>query len=116
MDRLQLRLFAYALMALIVGILKQFTDLDNNVIISIALIGVILILIGYVYKTKGRDEAIFFIVMILFLLIPTSILFFSGIPNSLPGPWGGILIGITASISILIGLITCIKFFDLKNF
>lgn len=109
MIRFPLRAFAYASLFLMIALLKLFTDLDNDIIISIAIIGVFLILFTYIFYTEGHATLNAFLIITAFIGLPMFILMYLDIPNSLPWVWGGILYIITVSFFGILAIVTIVK-------
>ncbi len=102
MIRFPLRAFAYASLFLIIAVLKLFTDLGNDIIISITIIGVFLLLFTYIFHAEGHSTLNASIIIMAFIGLPMFILMYLDIPNSLPGVWGGIL---CAGVVIFMGIL-----------
>lgn len=109
MIRFPLRAFAYASLFLIIALLKLFTGLDNDIIISISIIAVFLILFTYIFNTEGHSSLNAAIIITAFIGLPIFILMYLDIPNSLQGVWGGILMAITVVIFGVLAIYTIIK-------
>ena len=109
MIRFPLRAFAYASLFLIIALLKLFTGLDNDIIISISIIAVFLILFTYIFNTEGHSSLNAAIIITAFIGLPIFILMYLGIPNSLQGVWGGILMAITVVIFGVLAIFTIVK-------
>ena len=109
MIRFPLRAFAYASLFLIIALLKLFTDLDNDIIISISIIAVFLILFTYIFNTEGHSSLNAAIIITAFIGLPIFILMYLDIPNSLQGVWGGILMAITVVIFGVLAIFTIVK-------
>lgn len=109
MIRFPLRAFAYASLFLIIVFLKLFTDLGNDIIISISIIAVFLILFTYIFNTEGHSSLNAAIIITAFIGLPIFILMYLDIPNSLQGVWGGILMAITVVIFGVLAIFTIVK-------
>lgn len=109
MIRFPLRAFAYASLFLIIALLKLFTGLDNDIIISISIIAVFLILFTYIFNTEGHSSLNAAIIITAFIGLPIFILMYLDIPNSLQGVWGGILMAITVVIFGVLAIYTIVK-------
>ena len=109
MIRFPLRAFAYASLFLIIALLKLFTGLDNDIIISISIIAVFLILFTYIFNTEGHSSLNAAIIITAFIGLPIFILMYLDIPNSLQGVWGGILMAITVVIFGVLAIFTIVK-------
>ena len=109
MSRNYLRPVAYISLFLIILILGMFTDWDQKLIFSIALIGVFLILFTYIFATEGPVLLNVAIIITAFIGLPMFLMMYLDIPNSLPGIWGGILVGITVIIFGILAIVTIAK-------
>ena len=97
MPRYLLRAIAYISLFLICIILKAFTNVDNDVVVSIAIIAVFLILFTYIFNTEAHATLNAILIITSFIFLPMLIVMILGIPNSLPGIWGWILAIVTVS-------------------
>lgn len=109
MIRFPLRAFAYASLFLIIVFLKLFTDLGNDIIISISIIAMFLILFTYIFNTEGHSSLNAAIIITAFIGLPIFLLIYLNIPNSLQGVWGGILMAIAALIFGVLAIYTIVK-------
>lgn len=109
MIRFPLRAFAYASLFLIIVFLKLFTDLGNDIIISISIIAMFLILFTYIFNTEGHSTLNAAIIITAFIGLPIFLLIYLNIPNSLQGIWGGILMAIAALIFGVLAIYTIVK-------
>lgn len=109
MIRFPLRAFAYASLFLIIVFLKLFTDLGNDIIISISIIVMFLILFTYIFNTEGHSTLNAAIIITAFIGLPIFLLIYLNIPNSLQGIWGGILMAIAALIFGVLAIYTIVK-------
>lgn len=109
MIRFPLRAFAYASLFLIIVFLKLFTDLGNDIIISISIIAMFLILFTYIFNTEGHSSLNAAIIITAFIGLPIFLLMYLDIPNSLQGIWGGILMAIAALIFGVLAIYTIVK-------
>lgn len=109
MIRFPLRAFAYASLFLIIVFLKLFTDLGNDIIISISIIAMFLILFTYIFNTEGHSTLNAAIIITAFIGLPIFLLIYLNILNSLQGIWGGILMAIAALIFGVLAIYTIVK-------
>lgn len=108
---------------LVLVLLGVFTNLNHQIIVSIAIIGVFLILFTYVFTTENGHTALNVAVIITsFIILPVFILLYLGVPDYLPVPWGGVLavlviivFGILAVYAISRLNFVEIEFFDRKK-
>lgn len=91
MIRFPLRAFSYISLFVLILLFKMFAGLDNDIIISIAIMGAFLILFTYIFNTEGHATLNVFIFLSAFIVLPVFILLFLGILDSFPAIWGGIL-------------------------
>lgn len=78
---------------LVLVFLALFTDMNHQIIVSIAIIGVFLILFTYIFTTDNGHMLLNVSVIITsFILLPVFILLYLDVPDSLPVPWGGVLV------------------------
>ena len=76
--------------------LGLFTNLTLQMMVSIAIIGVFLILFTFVFTAENGHMALNVSVIIAaFIFLPVFILLYLGVPDSLPAPWGGVLAVLT---------------------
>ena len=81
---------------LVLVLLGIFTNLNHQIIVSIAIIGVFLILFTYVFTTeKGHVALNVCVIITSFIILPVFILLYLKVPDSLPVPWGGVLAVLT---------------------
>ena len=81
---------------LVLVLLGIFTNLNHQIIVSIAIIGVFLILFTYVFTTeKGHATLNVCVIITSFIILPVFILLYLKVPDSLPVPWGGVLAVLT---------------------
>ena len=97
----KLRLITYISLFLIIAALKFFTNVSNDVIISIAIIMVFLILFTFVFNTEGPKALKIFVIVFSFVVLPLFILYYLGVLNSFSSPLEGIVIAIVV---ILLGV------------
>ena len=72
--------------------LGLFTNLTLQMMVSIAIIGVFLILFTFVFTAENGHMALNVSVIIAaFIFLPVFILLYLRVPDSLPAPWGGVL-------------------------
>ena len=91
MIRFPLRAFSYISLFVLILLFKMFAGLDNDIIISIAIMGAFLILFTYIFNTEGHTTLNVFIFLSAFIVLPVFILLFLGILDSFPAILGGIL-------------------------
>lgn len=81
---------------LVLILLVLFTNINPQIIVSIAIIGVFLILFTYVFTTENGHTLLNVAVIITsFIVLPVFILLYLKLPDSLPAPWGGVLAVLT---------------------
>ena len=86
------RTIIFILIFLALIILGIFTNLDYRIMLSIAIIGVFLILFTFVFIAENGHMALNVSVIIAaFIFLPVFILLYLRVPDSLPAPWGGVL-------------------------
>ncbi len=72
--------------------LGLFTNLTLQMMVSIAIIGVFLILFTFVFTAENGHMALnVFVIIAAFVFLPVFILLYLRVPDSLPAPWGGVL-------------------------
>ena len=77
---------------LVLVLLGIFTNLNHQIIVSIAIIGVFLILFTYVFTIeKGHAALNVCVIVTSFIILPVFILLYLKVPDSLPVPWSGVL-------------------------
>ncbi len=77
-----LRLIAAIVLFLMIFALSMFTNLDNNVIVSILLISIFLIIFTYVFKIEVHSLLKTFVILFSFIVLPVFVLFYLGFWNS----------------------------------
>ena len=82
MGKFPLRLIAAIALFLMIFALRMFTNLDNNVIVSIFLISIFLKIITYVFKIEGPSLLKTFVILFSFIVLPVFVLFYLGFWNS----------------------------------
>ena len=108
---------------LVLVLLGIFTNLNRQIIVSIAIIGVFLILFTYVFTTENGHTALNVAVIITsFIILPVFILLYLGVPDYLPVPWGGVLAVLVIIVFGILAVYTIsrlnfveIEFFDRKK-
>ena len=81
---------------LVLVLLGIFTNLNRQIIVSIAIIGVFLILFTYLFTTeKGHTTLNVAVIITSFIILPVFILLYLKVLDSLPVPWGGVLAVLT---------------------
>ena len=92
MARHPLRTVFCILLFLVLVLLGVFTKLNHQIIVSIAIIGVFLIMFTYVFTTeKGHAALNVCVIITSFIILPVFILLYLEVPDSLPAPLGGVL-------------------------
>ncbi len=77
---------------LVLVLLGIFTNMNHQIIVSIAIIGVFLILFTYVFTIeKGHVALNVAVIITSFIILPVFILLYLEVPDSLPAPLGGVL-------------------------
>lgn len=82
MGKFPLRLIAAIALFLMIFALRMFTNLDNNVIVSILLISIFLIIFTYVFKIEVPSLLKTFVILFSFIVLPVFVLFYLGFWNS----------------------------------
>lgn len=82
MGKFPFRLIAAIALFLMIFALRMFTNLDNNVIVSILLISIFLIIFTYVFKIEGSSLLKTFVILFSFIVLPVFVLFYLGFWNS----------------------------------
>lgn len=108
MEKFPSRLIGFLALFLIIIALRMFTDLDNNVIVSILLISIFLIIFTYVFKIEGHEALKIFVILFSLIALPVFVLFYLGILNSFSNPFETValialvmLFGLMAVIAII---------------
>ncbi|MBQ2666786.1 hypothetical protein [Methanobrevibacter sp.] len=109
MIRSPLRLITVISLFLIVLILEFFTDINQNVIFSIALITLFLILFTFIFKTPGHSLLNIFVIFFSFICLPLFVLWYLDVFNSLLWPWGSISLAIVVVILGILSIVTMVK-------
>ena len=104
-----LRLIAAIALFLMIFALRMFTNLDNNVIVSILLISIFLIIFTYVFKIEGPNLLKTFVILFSFIFLPVFVLFYLGFMNSFSNPRVGIILIALVMLLGLLAIITMIK-------
>ena len=86
MGKFPFRLIATIALFLMIFALRMFTNLDNNVIVSILLISIFLIIFTYVFKIEGPSLLKTFVILFSFIVLPVFVLFYLGFLNSFSNP------------------------------
>ena len=86
MARSNLRLLSAVFLILLVFLLKFFSRLEDNVIISIVLILIFLILFTFIFDDEGPRPLKIFIIIFSFICLPLFILFYLGVFNYFSNP------------------------------
>ncbi len=108
---------------LVLILLGIFTNLNHQIIVSIAIIGVFLILFTYVFTTeKGHAALNVCVIITSFIILPVFILLYLKVPDLLPVPWGGVLAVLTVIVFGILAVYTIsrlnfveIEFFDRRK-
>ena len=108
---------------LVLILLVLFTNINPQIIVSIAIIGVFLILFTYVFTTENGHTLLNVAVIITsFIVLPVFILLYLKLPDSLPAPWGGVLAVLTVIVFGILAVYAIsklnfveIEFFDRKK-
>ena len=82
MGKFPFRLIAAIALFLMIFALRMFTNLDNNVIVSILLISIFLIIFTYVFKIEVHSLLKTFVILFSFIVLPVFVLFYLGFWNS----------------------------------
>ena len=109
MGKFPLRLIAAIVLFLMIFALRMFTNLDNNVIVSILLISIFLIIFTYVFKIEGPNLLKTFVILFSFIFLPVFVLFYLGFMNSFSNPRVGIILIALVMLLGLLAIITMIK-------
>ena len=94
---------------LIIFVLRFFTGINQNVIISIALVMLFLALFTFVFKTQGHSALNVSVIVFSFICLPLFILWYLGIFESLSWPWGSILLAVFVCILGVVSIATMVK-------
>lgn len=108
MSRSPIRLIAYASLFLIVTVLTLFTNLDHEIILSIALILVFLIIFTYIFKTNGSRTLKAAVIVFIFIGLPMFILTYLNNKYHF-GVLAGVMAVILASVFGILSIITIVK-------
>lgn len=111
MNRNPLRLIAYISLFLVIASLILFTNLEENMIISIALILIFLMIFTYIFKIEGPKTLKVIIILFTFIGLPLFLIFYLNLFNSLIA---SILAGVMAIICGIASIITIIKLDDVE--
>ena len=109
MGKFPLRLIAAIALFLMIFALRMFTNLDDNVIVSILLISIFLIIFTYVFKIQGPNVLKIFVIIFSFIFLPVFVLFYLGFWNSFSNPIIGIMLIAFVMLLGLLAIITMIK-------
>ena len=109
MGKFPFRLIAAIALFLMIFALRMFTNLDNNVIVSILLISIFLIIFTYVFKIEGPNLLKTFVILFSFIFLPVFVLFYLGFMNSFSNPLVGIILIALVMLLGLLAIITMIK-------
>lgn len=108
MSRSPIRLIAYASLFLIVTLLTLFTNLDHEIILSIALILVFLIIFTYIFKTNGPKTLKAALIVFIFIGLPIFILTYLDSKYHF-GMLAGVMAVILASVFGILSIFTIVK-------
>ena len=111
MNKNPLRLTAYVSLFLVIVMLVFFTSLDENMIISIALILIFLTIFTYIFKIEGPKTLKVIIILFTFIGLPLFLIFYLNVFNSLAA---SILAGVLAIICGVASIITIVKLDDVE--
>lgn len=109
MGKFPFRLIATIALFLMIFALRMFTNLDNNVIVSILLISIFLIIFTYVFKIEGPSLLKTFVILFSFIVLPVFVLFYLGFLNSFSNPLVGIILIAFVMLLGLLEIVTMIK-------
>ena len=93
---------------LLLFLLKFFTDINQNVIISIALVMVFLIIFTYVLRTEGKTALNVSVIIFSFIFLPLFILWYSGFLNCF-SLVGGILMAVAVMILGILSIVAIVR-------
>ena len=86
-----LRVISFVALLMLLALLVFFSDLPNNVIISIAIIMLFLMIFTYVFTTKVSALLNVVLVLISFIMLPVFILIYLGILSTFSQIWQSIM-------------------------
>lgn len=113
------RTIIFILIFLALIILGIFTNLDYRIMLSIAIIGVFLILFTFVFIAENGHMALnVFVIIAAFIFLPVFILLYLGVPDSIPLPLAVLAViafGILAVYAISKLNFVEIEFFDRRK-
>jgi len=109
MGKFPLRLIAAIALFLMIFALRMFTNLDNNVIVSILLISIFLIIFTYVFKFEGPSLLKTFVILFSFIVLPVFVLFYLGFWNSFSNHLVAIILIAFVMLLGLLAIVTMIK-------
>lgn len=104
-----LRLITFLALFLMIFALRMFTNLENNVIVSILLISIFLIIFTYVFKIEGPNLLKTFVILFSFIVLPVFVLFYLGFLNSFSNPLVGIILIAFVMLLGVLAIVTMIK-------
>ena len=107
MGKFPLRLIAAIALFLMIFALRMFTNLDNNVIVSIFLISIFLIIFTYVFKIEGPSLLKTFVILFSFIVLPVFVLFYLGF-------WNHLVAIILIAFVMLLGLLAIVAMIKLS--
>lgn len=109
MGKFPFRLIAAIALFLMIFALRMFTNLDNNVIVSILLISIFLIIFTYVFKIEGHSLLKTFVILFSFIVLPVFVLFYLGFWNSFSNHLVAIILIAFVMLLGLLAIVTMIK-------
>ncbi len=109
MGKFPFRLIAAIALFLMIFALRMFTNLDNNVIVSILLISIFLIIFTYVYKIEVPSLLKTFVILFSFIVLPVFVLFYLGFWNSFSNHLVAIILIAFVILLGLLAIVTMIK-------
>lgn len=109
LNKSYLRLITYAALILLIVLLKFFSDLEDNVIISILLILVFLLIFTFIFRNNGPRPLKIFVIVFSFIFLPVFLLFYLGVFTSFKNPIIGIVLAIVFIISGVLSIYTMIR-------
>ena len=104
-----LRIATFLALVLIYFALTFFTNLSQNVIVSIAIILIFLILFTFIFENNSPNLLKVCIILFTFLVLPIFVLFYMGVFNAISRPWGIVLAIFIALIFGILAIVTMNK-------
>lgn len=109
MNRSYLRLISYFSLFLIIILFKFYSNLNDNVIFSIALVMLFLIIFTFIFKNEGSPGLKIFIIIFSLIVLPLFVMAYIGVFNYFSNPLPAILMALAVVICGVVSVIVMYK-------